>query len=404
MARARSRRCWKCAWTRWGADVLKRNSLAFAAALLISGCSWVGDWFASPTPAVKPAELAEFKQMASLTRMWEAQIGSAGRYTFSPAADSTSLYVASADGRILKLDLANGRELWRVETGQAFSGGLGVGEGLILAGTAKGELFAYKVADGSPAWNAKLSGEILTPPVAADGVVAARGNDGKLWLLEATTGKVRWMQGRNLPALTLREQAYLQLTPRALYAGHAGGRLSAYALNNGAPIWEGNVALPKGATELERISDVTGPAALDDQRICAAGYQGRIACFDRISGNGLWARDLSSLRGLDLDDRFVFAASDRGTVLAFTKDRGANSWKQDKLRDRKLSTPLAVAGKYVAVGDYQGYIHLLSANEGAFAARASTDGSPINGVMIPLKSGLVVQTANGGVYAFKISQ
>ena len=40
--------------------------------------------------------------------------------------------------------------------------------------------------------------------------------------------------------------------------------------------------------------------------------------------------------------------------------------------------------------------------DGAFAARASTDGSPINGVMIPLKSGLIVQTANGGVMAFKI--
>jgi hypothetical protein len=31
-----------------------------------------------------------------------------------------------------------------------------------------------------------------------------------------------------------------------------------------------------------------------------------------------------------------------------------------------------------------------------------TDGSPINSVIIPLKSGLVVQTANGGIFAFRL--
>jgi outer membrane protein assembly factor BamB len=213
---------------------------------------------------------------------------------------------------------------------------------------------------------------------------------------------VRWVQGRNLPALTLREQSHLMLTGIALYAGHAGGRFSAYALNNGAPTWEGSIGLPKGATELERIADVTGPVAVDDRMVCAAGYQARVACFDRISGNGLWAREISSLRGVDMDERYVYAVNDKGAVLAYSKDKGINPWKQDKLRDRKLSSPLAVAVKFVAVGDYQGHIHLLSSGEGVFTARAATDGSAINGVMLPLKAGLVAQTANGGVYAFKI--
>ncbi len=233
-------------------------------------------------------------------------------------------------------------------------------------------------------------------------MVAARGNDGKVWMVESATGKVRWVQGRSLPTLTLREQGHLLLTHNALYAGMPGGRLVAFALNNGAPVWEGSVALPKGATELERIVDVTGPLTLDERSVCAASYQGRVACFNRISGTPLWARELSSLRGVDGDERFVFAVDDRDTVYAYNRLRGMNPWKQDKLRDRKLSSPMTVAGKYVAVGDYQGALHVLSAEEGAFVARASTDGSPIQGVMIPLKSGLVVQTANGGMYAFKI--
>jgi outer membrane protein assembly factor BamB len=180
--------------------------------------------------------------------------------------------------------------------------------------------------------------------------------------------------------------------------------LSALTLNNGAPQWEANVALPRGATELERIADVTGTLAMDDRRVCAAAYQGRVACFDRANGNTLWARETSSTGGVDLDERQLYVVDASDSVAAFDKNRGNNPWKQDKLRDRKLSSPVAVGDKYVAVGDYQGYVHLIQADDGAFAARAATDGSTIKGIMLPLKSGLVVQTANGGVYALRIGQ
>ena len=136
--------------------------------------------------------------------------------------------------------------------------------------------------------------------------------------------------------------------------------------------------------------------------ICAAAYQGRVACVDRVSGNGAWARDLSALRGVDMDGRYVFVGDDHGALYAFERLRGGNAWKQEKLRDRRLSSPVALAERYVAVGDYQGQIHLINADDGAFAARAGTDGGAINGVMIPLKSGLVAQTANGGVFAYRI--
>jgi outer membrane protein assembly factor BamB len=160
--------------------------------------------------------------------------------------------------------------------------------------------------------------------------------------------------------------------------------------------------LPRGATELERIADVVGSLALDDRLVCAAAYQGRVGCFERASGKVAWTRDFSSLGGVDMDVRFLFAADEHDTLSAFDKNRGTNPWKQDKLRDRKLSSPLAVAERFVAVGDFQGHVHLINAEDGAFAARAATDGSAIKGVMLRLKSGLVVQTANGGVYALKI--
>ncbi len=382
--------------------MLKLASVLIALAALLSGCSTIGGWFGSDAPLIKPAELVEFKPSVTLVKAWDANVGAGSPFAFSPESDGQAVYAAGREGKIVKLDLASGREIWRIDADQMLSAGVGIGDELVLVGTPKGMLLAFKSSDGAPVWSTKLSGEILTPPIAENGVVVARSNDGKVFLLESATGKQRWSYNRTLPVLMLREQSHLLLASNAVFAGHAGGKLTALALNNGAPLWEANVALPRGATELERIADVVGPLALDDGLICAGAFQGRVGCIGQVSGEVAWVRDFSAPRGVAMDERYVFAADEHGAVSAFDKARGTNPWKQDKLRDRKLSSPVAVAERFVAVGDFQGQIHLLNTEDGSFAARVASDGSPINSVMLPLKSGLLVQTANGGLFAYRL--
>ncbi len=371
--------------------------------LSLAGCSTVGGWFGGAAPKVKPAELTAFQETARLTRLWDLNVGPGQPYALTPASDGQAIYAAGREGRIVKVDAATGRELLRVESGKRLSGGVGVGAGLVLVGTPKGELLAWRTADGQPAWTAQLSGEILTPPIVQGNLVIARGNDGKVWALDAADGRRRWVYSRALPALALREPSSLVADARAVYAGFPGGRLVALSLANGAPLWEANVALPRGATELERIADVTGALSLNERQVCAAAYQGRVACFDRLSGQNLWSREVSALRGVAGDARQLYLADASDSVQSFDRDRGVSPWKQDKLRDRQLNTPLPL-GRYVVVGDYQGYVHLLDSETGAFAARAATDGSAIVAPMLATPQGLVVQTANGGVFAFAFAE
>jgi len=148
---------------------------------------------------------------------------------------------------------------------------------------------------------------------------------------------------------------------------------------------------------------VTGLLALDEHQVCAAAFQGRVACFDRDTGNLNWAREVSSTKGVSMDEKQAYVADEHGRLFAYDKIRGVNSWKQDKLLDRKLSSPTGIAGRFIAVGDFEGQVHLLSVEDGSFAARAATDGSEIRGESLPLRSGVVVQTANGAVVAFRVS-
>ena len=105
---------------------------------------------------------------------------------------------------------------------------------------------------------------------------------------------------------------------------------------------------------------------------------------------------------MGIDARNVYLTDDQGAVQALDRSRGASLWKQDRLRGRWATAPLAL-GRYVIVGDFQGYVHVLSREDGAFVARVATDGSEIRVPPVALDlSTFLVQTRNGGLYAISL--
>lgn len=378
-------------------------SLAGLLALSLGGCASIGESLSTgfglwggKDPAEKPALLPEFKPSVAVGMQWQGSVGAAGDYVFTPSVIDAGVYAAGA-GAVTRFDEASGKQLWRVETGKKLSAGVGVGGGLVLAATPKGEVLAYDT-DGKEVWQAAISAEVLSAPQVADGTVVVRSVDGRIFGLDARDGKRKWVYQRALPPLAIRSHAGVVLTRGAVFAGYAGGKLVALSLDNGTLGWEASVAQPRGATELERIADVTSLPVVDGNRICAVAYQGRVACFDIVNGNLAWAREMSSISGLALDQSYLYVSDARGAVHALDKNSGASIWKQDKLGNRRLSAPLA-RGNHVAVGDLEGQVHFLAREDGSFAARVATDGSAIGAAPQALGQGLLVQTRNGGLFA-----
>lgn len=390
----------RCA-ARWPARILA------AAVLLglVTACQSMGETFAGYYDAIfssskeKPAKLVNFTPTASVNLLWKERVGDARPYVFSPAFDDGALYAAAANGAVTAFG-ANGRELWRNQTNRPLSGGVGARNDYILAGTRKGQVIALD-GRGEVRWIAQLSSEVLAPPQYADGLVIARSGDGRVYGLSATDGARKWVYQRATPALTVRSFGGVLVTRGAVFAGFPGGKVVALNLQNGALGWEGTVAQPRGATELERVADVTSLPVLDGNQVCAVAYQGRIACFDASRGTPLWARDVSSVSGLAVAGAVVYVTDDRGAVIALDKSSGSSLWKQDKLTDRRVSGPL-VYGNYVVVGDLEGYVHVINREDGAFAARIATDGSAIASTPIALENAVLVQTRKGGLFAIDV--
>jgi outer membrane protein assembly factor BamB len=187
---------------------------------------------------------------------------------------------------------------------------------------------------------------------------------------------------------------------RYVFVGFPGGKLVALMINNGVPAWDGTVALPKGATELDRVADIVASPVLSGRDICAVAYQGRVACFDLNSGQLSWSRDISSSAGLDVDSRRVYVTDDKGNVQAFDRTTGSSIWKQDKLGYRNLTAP-KVIGPYVVVADLKGVVHFLRREDGAFAARFNLDGSPVEASLQAYGAGVVAQSLAGSLYAIE---
>jgi outer membrane protein assembly factor BamB len=190
-------------------------------------------------------------------------------------------------------------------------------------------------------------------------------------------------------------------TPSFVIAGFPGGKLAAINRKTGAAVWESNVALSRGATELERIADVTSPPVISGRDVCAAAFQGRVACFELKSGTTIWTRDIASAAGIEVDAQNLYVSDDSGAVYALDRATGASIWKQDKLKGRMPGRPLGVE-QYVAVTDAEGLVHLLQRENGAFAARVSGDGSAINAAIQPYGRAFVVQSRAGSVRALLV--
>lgn len=379
-----------------------RAAIVFAT-LLLGGCSgmsmnplqWVG---LSDPPANRPTALTEIRATVTPRAVWSASVGKSGGFHFRPDVTDGRVFAAAADGIVTVLEEGSGREVLRHDIKKKLSGGVRVADNKIIVGTIKGEVLALDTG-GRVAWTTSVAGEVIAPVASSRKVVVVRTSDGRIFGLSLDDGKRQWVYQRPTPALLLRSEAGVLAIGRDVVAGYPNGKLIALDLEDGKLTWEVTISMPRGATELERIADVAGLPLLDGPRVCAVAYQGKVACFEIQTRNMVWSRDLSSARSLAADGKYLYVVDPSSNVHALDKAAGTSVWKQDKLLHRRLTAPVVYDGK-VVVGDFAGFLHVLSPDDGAIIGRLATDGSAIH-ALVPTSSGLVVQTDRGTVSLVK---
>ena len=368
----------------------------------VSGC----DWIKSPSSdnLQPPTELTEFASKVNLTKLWTSSVGE-GEGTaglrLRPAFEGGKIYASDASGSVAAFAADTGKQVWRVQLDQAASSGPSVRDGLLAVAGIDGAVVALDAGSGQQRWRALVSSEVLAAPAIGDGIVVVRAQDGRVFGFDANDGARKWVFDRSVPLLSLRGNSPPLINDGVVYVAFDGGKIAALTLANGALRWEQTLAVSEGRTELERMVDIDGELSLSGDEIFVVSYRGKVGALLADSGRVRWSRDLSAYGGVSSSGDRLYVADADGTVQALDARGGASLWKQDGLKHRWLGTPVAV-GDYVVVGDFEGYLHVLSAEDGSFAARTRLGDEGLRTTPLVVGNAVYATSADGSLGAWRV--
>ncbi|HEY4339376.1 MAG TPA: outer membrane protein assembly factor BamB [Steroidobacteraceae bacterium] len=319
----------------------------------------------------RPTKLVAFPEGVKIAKVWSEKVGGTKvplRLGLALDIEGETVYAAGEKGEIAAFNLQNGHREWESRTKLPLGGAVGFGDGKVVVGSTDGEVVALDAQSGKQLWRTSLTAEILAAPAVSPRMVLVRGVDGKLHGLSMADGHELWVQQQTVPKLSLRGTASPTIAGEVAVTGFDNGRVVASSLTDGSSVWETQLQLPTGKTDIDRLVDIDTRARVMGNDVYVVGFQGKVAMMALDSGQIWWSHDTSSYRGVAIDDDNVYVSTADGDVVALTRRTGVEVWRQKALAHRGLSGP-AAAGDAIVVADYQGYVHWLAKSNGALIGR-----------------------------------
>ncbi len=324
--------------------------------------------------------------------------------------DPLDLQVGYANGQIVTASRGGelsgfnsaGDRAWSINVDDQITGGVAVDalSQTAIVSTRGGKVMAFDSTTGAKRWQQQLSGSVLTLALITNNRVVLSANDGFLHGLSLQTGQSVWQFATQVPAISVRGSAAPTLLDNetALLAT-ADGRLHAITVDNGLPLWSRRVGVGAGSSEVERMSDVDGKPIVDKNQLFAISYSGQLLGIDLASRQVMFVNEIASLKSLAVNTQQVIATSLDGKVVAYDRNSGETLWESDELAYRDLTNPVMI-GNYIAIGDFDGVVHLFNPATGSIVSRVETKGALTN--LQVQGSRLMTQSTSGQVAIWQL--
>ena len=397
-------------------DIFGKRALALAVLVSLPACR---EGQAQAAPA---QDSSMFRGGPSRTGVYSASPGSAlvglqwrfmtdGDVISSPTVAGQTVYVGSGDGRLYALDRTAGTRKWAFAARNPIPSSPAVGGGAVYFGTRDGQFFAVDAASGRQRWKVSTgplvpwpwgheSGDVYTSsPAFANGVVYFGAGDGRVYAVDAATGKERWRAQTGG-----RVRASPAVDASRVYVGAADGRVYAFDRASGAERWKFDtegVKLNSGGFGYDRRTVQSSPA-VSNGTVFVGARDGWIYAIDAATGTERWRFDhkISWINTSPaIVDGVVYAgSSDAQFVQALDAATGKELWRTTT--GTTWSSP-AVAGDIVYAGDGMGRLHALDRKSGK-ALWSFRTGSTVHSSPTPTGDLVFVGSTDGGVYALRV--
>ena len=356
-----------------------------------------------------PVKLVQIAQQISVLQpVFSTDVGSKKASSKDPldlqvGYANSQIVTASRGGDLTGFDSA-GQRAWSVNVGDQITGGVtldALSQTAIIS-TRGGLVMAFDSATGAKRWQQQLTGSVLTPALISNNRVILSANDGFLHGLSLQNGQSVWQFATQVPAISVRGTAApTLLDAKTALLATADGRLHAITVDNGLPQWSRRVGVGAGSSEVERMSDVDGIPIVDNNQLFAISYSGQLLGINLASREVLFVNELASLKSLAVNSQQVIATSLDGKVVAYNRSNGEVLWESEELAYRHLTNPVMI-GNYIAVGDFDGVVHLFDPASGKIVSRVQTKGA-LSSLQVQ-GSRLLTQSTSGQVAIWQLAR
>jgi len=151
-----------------------------------------------------------------------------------------------------------------------------VADGRVYLATHRGDVMALKMETGEPLWRFHARGAFLHSPAYSGGILVAGSADGNLYGLEAASGKPRWSVSVGVGGFS----ASPTIGGGAVLIGSRGGEFLAADLHSGRVLWRQSFGAPIRQT-----------AAFAEGRVYFMAEDLRVRSIELGSGRVVWTSD-----------------------------------------------------------------------------------------------------------------
>jgi outer membrane protein assembly factor BamB len=245
--------------------------------------------------------------------------------------------------------------------------------GVAVVGTNAGRVFALDARTGKVRWARRLGGYIAATPAIASGRVYVAAMDGSMTCYRVADGKIVWQVDTGGSPI---ESSPLVVGDE-LYFGAWNGTLYSYDIRTAKRRWT-----------FQAAGQIKGSAAQAGDLVVVGDYGGRVHGVSRATGRAVWTYSGGQrfYGGPAVSGEALVIGDVGGAIISLDTRTGAQRWRVSTGGAYVYSSP-AIAGGVAYVGSYDGRLRALdvASGEGRWSfdvgGRISGSASVVHGIV-----------------------
>ena len=295
----------------------------------------LGAW---PQAGGAPDHAIEHVQAAPELRIaWRRRFGpkpgTSGHVTAQPLVADGRIYLMDGQAGVSALDLASGRQVWKVNLAprkgrdrEGYGGGIAFSDGKVFVTSGFRFVAALNAADGATVWRKDLSTPVRGAPTVSGGRVFAVDTTDQLLSFAAGDGAPGWTyQALEEPARLLRASSPA-VSGETVVAPFASGELTALQAGNGTELWSFVLSLTNRNNALSEIRDIAGRPVIYRGDVLAGSHSGVFAAVDLRSGQPRWSLPIATTTSPWPAGDVIYVVDQGGQLVCISREAGRVYW------------------------------------------------------------------------------